>query len=320
MLISVIMPVYNAEKYLEESVSSILNQTYKNIELILVNDGSTDNSIEICKRFEDLDSRVKYFEKENSGAGATRNFGLSRSTGEIISFIDSDDYVDSKMFENMLSYLLDKKLDMVMCETCNFYGNHKFIKQKLESGVYSSDEMIKKFLSDRITTSTCDKIYRREIFKNINIFPVGKIGEDHLALYRLIKSSEKIGVLSEAYYFYRQDDKNSVTKKELTDKVLDIFDIKNEIIKDIHLKYGEKYNSYTDAYMIPTAIYTKGRLVSEKNSVSDNGETIIEMYYKKYRDKIKGNKFVDKNIKMSAMLLKFGVYKFVRNFKKYLRK
>ena len=104
--ISVIVPVYNVEKYLEKCVKSILNQTYSNFEILLINDGSTDNSDIICDKIKNLDDRIKVFHRENSGVSATRNFGLENSTGNLITFIDSDDFIKEDMLEILYNNLV----------------------------------------------------------------------------------------------------------------------------------------------------------------------------------------------------------------------
>ena len=112
--ISVIVPVYNAEKYLSRCIDSILNQTYKNFELILINDGSKDNSIEILRKYENIDDRIKVIDNSNNGVSKTRNIGVRLAEGEYIQFIDSDDFIDKNMFEYAINVMEQENADLVM--------------------------------------------------------------------------------------------------------------------------------------------------------------------------------------------------------------
>ena len=113
--ISVIVPIYNMENYLKRCVESILNQTYTNLEIILVDDGSTDSSLEICRYFENKDKRVRVYTKENSGLSASRNFGVERATGVYIGFVDSDDYIEAEMYEKLYNLIIDFQAEVAEC-------------------------------------------------------------------------------------------------------------------------------------------------------------------------------------------------------------
>lgn len=114
-LISIIIPVYNAERYLENCLNSVINQTYSKLEIILVNDGSTDNSVEICEKYEKKDNRIKVFNQQNKGGAAARNFGILNSKGKFISFIDSDDWVDNRYIEILYNNIVNLKADLSVC-------------------------------------------------------------------------------------------------------------------------------------------------------------------------------------------------------------
>ena len=114
-LISVIVPIYNSEKYLDNTIKSIINQTYKNLEIILVDDGSTDKSYEICKKYQKKDNRIKLFHQKNKGVSFARNIGIENSNGEFLTFLDSDDLIDKKMYEKLFN-AFDNNLDYVFCD------------------------------------------------------------------------------------------------------------------------------------------------------------------------------------------------------------
>ena len=135
-LISVIVPIYNVEKYLERCVESIINQTYKNLEIILVDDGSPDNCPQMCDDYAKKDSRIKVVHKKNGGLSDARNAGMKVATGEYVSFIDSDDYISLDFYETLLETIVDNDSDIVECSVVKFYENGKFDE-------YSDDQMIK---------------------------------------------------------------------------------------------------------------------------------------------------------------------------------
>ena len=128
-LVSVIVPVYNMEKYLEKCLKSIIDQTYKKIEIIIVNDGSTDSSIEICNKFKENDNRIKIITKKNAGLGMARNTGLENANGEYVYFIDSDDYIEETLIEDNIKLIKEYKLDIVTFGAILFEENEKIIKE-----------------------------------------------------------------------------------------------------------------------------------------------------------------------------------------------
>ena len=129
--VSIIVPVYNTSKYLNKCIDSIIKQTYKNIEIVLINDGSTDNSLEILKYYESMDKRIIVIDKRNTGVSDTRNIGISASTGEYIMFIDSDDFIDENTIEIMLKYIIKKDVDVVRCNCYKYLKNGKKVIDNL---------------------------------------------------------------------------------------------------------------------------------------------------------------------------------------------
>lgn len=202
--ISIIVPVYNAECFLRRCVESVLSQSYTNTEIILVDDGSTDSSLRICREFEDRDSRIKVISQQNRGAAAARNAGIASATGDIISFVDSDDYIDSDMYSNMLSMMDTHELDIVTCGRINEYANGTASNEfELEyPAVMSKYEAMKRFLTwDGVDSSPCDKLYRKHIFAELR-FPMGKRVEDLLLMPLIFSKAEKIGHVGKAFYHY----------------------------------------------------------------------------------------------------------------------
>ena len=193
-LISVIVPVYNTEKYLRKCIESILSQSYKNIELLLINDGSTDSSAEICREYLNKDKRCYYFEKENGGLSDARNYGIERASGEYITFLDSDDFFMEKAIEKLYATALLADSDLIIGGFCRFenslfyfYDNKIFgtapitIVEK-EFAINQMDEMIDApFLC---FSTACGKLYKRSLFESIR-FPFKKYAEDQFTNFNL---------------------------------------------------------------------------------------------------------------------------------------
>ena len=213
-LISVIVPVYNTEKYLRKCIESILSQSYKNIELLLINDGSTDSSAEICREYLDKDKRCYYFEKENGGLSDARNYGIERATGEYITFVDSDDFFLEEAIEKLHATALLGESDLVVGGFCyfdspNFYifdrkrfGNLPITIVEKEFAVNQMDEM---FEVPFLCYSTAwAKLYKRSLFENIR-YPLKKYAEDQFTTWKLYLASEKIAVCNHTIYSYRKN-------------------------------------------------------------------------------------------------------------------
>ena len=186
-LISVIVPIYNVEDYLDRCVDSIINQTYKNLEIILVDDGSPDNCPKMCDDYAKIDNRIKVVHKENGGLSDARNAGMKVATGEYVSFIDSDDYVSLDFYETLLQTMIDNDSDIVECGVVKFYENGKFDE-------YSDDQMIKNFntvdgLEGLINENSFhqyvwNKLYKSSIALDIP-YEVSKLNEDEFWTYQI---------------------------------------------------------------------------------------------------------------------------------------
>lgn len=213
-LISVIVPIYNTEKYLRKCIESILSQSYRNIELLLINDGSPDSSAEICREYLDKDKRCYYFEKENGGLSDARNYGIERAKGEYITFVDSDDFFLEEAIEKLHATALLGESDLVVGGFCyfdspNFYifdrkrfGNLPITIVEKEFAVNQMDEM---FEVPFLCYSTAwGKLYKSSLFKEIR-YPVGKYAEDQFTTWKLYLASEKIAVCNHTIYAYRKN-------------------------------------------------------------------------------------------------------------------
>lgn len=219
--ISVIVPVYNAQKTIEKCIKSILVQTYSNLEIIVVNDGSKDKTGEICEEIAKCDSRIKYYYKENTGVSMTRNFGLEKATGDYISFIDSDDFLEKNMYENMIKEI--NNADILICN-CFIINDNKKINNDIEikNNSYETLEKMIKDISDkeinRYVNPPWNKLIKRHIIVSNNILFDSKIslGEDLLFNLTCMKDAKEIKTIDKRLYNY------VITTSGLSEKRRDI--------------------------------------------------------------------------------------------------
>ena len=198
--VSIIVPFYNVEKYIEKCLNSLVNQTLNEIEIILVNDGSKDNSDKIAKQFQEkYPSKIKYYEKPNGGLGDARNFGINYATGEYIAFLDSDDYVESTMYEEMYNTAKQENADMVECDFWWEYPNKK--KQDIGPEYYNQKEMLQK-----ARVVAWNKLIKTEIYQNHPEarFSVGLRYEDVEGFYKILPYIKKVAYVRKPFIHYIQ--------------------------------------------------------------------------------------------------------------------
>ncbi len=205
-LISVIVPVYKVERYLDQCVSSIVNQTYKNLEIILVDDGSPDGCPAICDAWAARDERVRVIHQKNAGAGAARNAGLTAATGDLIAFVDSDDYISNDMYEHLYS-LICSGADIAECGYMDVFGDNASFTENADQVIWcDAEEAMKHHINDDVFRQLIwNKLYRRETVKEV-FFPVGKKIDDEFFTYLTLGKANKLAGSSKCCYAYRQQD------------------------------------------------------------------------------------------------------------------
>ena len=202
--ISIIVPVYNMEQYLERCVDSILAQTYANIEVILVDDGSKDSSYEICECYAEKDCRVKVVHKENGGLSSARNAGIDVATGEYIGFVDSDDYISPRMYELLAEKLGDSECEIANVMYVRIDEDGKTTPSKVPHNTnkeISSLQFTKELMLHTGDVSVCTKLFRAEIFDDIR-FPDGKLNEDLIFMLQVFTCVKKVAFVSYVGYYY----------------------------------------------------------------------------------------------------------------------
>ena len=205
-MISVIVPIYNVEKYLARCVDSIVNQTYKNLEIILVDDGSPDRCPRMCDDYAEKDSRIKVVHKKNGGLSDARNEGMAVATGEYISFIDSDDYVSDDFFECLLDVMNKENSDIAECSVVKFYEDNRFdeFSDDLSVKTYDTQDAMSALIAENpFHQHVWNKLYKTELVKDIP-YAVGKLNEDEFWTYRVFGRANKVARINKTMYYYFQ--------------------------------------------------------------------------------------------------------------------
>ena len=267
--VSIIILIYNTEKYLEECLDSVINQTYKNLEIILINDGSLDNSLKICREYETKDARIVVIDKENSGVSNTRNIGIESSTGDFITFVDSDDWLELDAIETMVKCINKNNVDVVRT---NFAINNEVgkIPKKLEGKIIKEkiNELLYYFLNAEIPAYMCLFLIKREIIidNNLKLNEDLVMMEDTLFFVNLIQYVNSIYILNKKTYNYRiyqESSSNSIKRVE-----------KN--IKSV-LKVNEEINKIISSDLVEITNRTEFRIIAV---------FIIKMYEHNYESKM----------------------------------
>lgn len=217
-MISIIVPIYNREKYLDECLSSILNQSYADFECILVNDGSTDNSENICKKFCDKDPRFKLFSQKNTGSSAARNLGIENSTGDFITFIDSDDSVETDFLKHLMHALNANNCDIAMCD---LLVDGVRVHPNWSTLIMERKDVFHHYLWGGINNSVCTKLYKRELISDI-YFHLGKnMMEDASYTSRVLEKCVRIARIDMGLYNYRTNQNSMVNSSFSQEKFLE---------------------------------------------------------------------------------------------------
>ena len=297
--VSIIVPIYNSEKYLINCLDSLVNQTLDNIEIILINDGSTDDSKNFIKKYTKKYCNIEYFDKKNEGIGVSRNFGIEKSKGKYIAFVDSDDYVSINFAKNMYDFCENNNLDMAVCD---YYRINEITHEKdiFEIEDFEiTDLESNKALIYKLNHSPWNKLYKRELFLKNNIyFPTDLKYEDAAVVIPLLKYASKIGKFNEPlnYYIIHNNSETTVMDKRVFD-IFKILDIVNNYYKDSKYK---KYLEYLivqkiTTYTIQQRYQKNGKL---RNKFINEAFKYLNIKYPKWRN---SKYFDDRNIFKSGI-------------------
>lgn len=312
-LISIIVPVYKVEKYINRCIDSIINQTYKNLEIILVDDGSPDSCGKICDEYAKIDNRIKVIHKKNGGLSDARNKGIENSTGEYIGFVDSDDYIDINMYESLEKVLVETDTDIVCCKHVRFSKNIEIDKDKFDKRVtiFNQDEYMKKFF--KIGTQECvyyawNKLYKKSVIET-DQYPIGLTSEDVVGTYKALLNSEKIVEINYPYYYYFYNE-NSITGGNFSKKDFDLIKIWDKVIE-----ISKSQNKYVDY-----SILNRNRIdytLLMRMAINLKYQNIIKDYNTEYKECLKNLKDNKKELLNSKIPLsrKITIFLICINYK-----
>lgn len=276
-LISVIVPVYNVEKYLSRCLDSILNQSYPNIEIVVVDDCSTDNSRIVIDKYRKYKQIKIIYNKTNKGLSYTRNVGIKESSGKYISFIDSDDYVSDDFYEKMMKSLLEDKSDIAICDIKLVYENNN---SEIINKAYTDTPNKFGFINNGLAASSCNKIFLKELF-NDYLFEVGKYNEDIAVVIPLIIKAKKISYVEDVYYYYFQRN-GSIQNKSFSKSRFDIF---NAVDLTLHrIRDCDNYENikesliYNQIIVLLLFVIIKEKSFFRRNSILKKYNNYIKKY------------------------------------------
>ncbi|MCB5279485.1 MAG: glycosyltransferase [Candidatus Cloacimonetes bacterium] len=274
--ISIIVPVFNVEIFLNTCIESILCQEIHDFELILVDDGSTDNSGAICDDFANIDKRIRVIHTENKGQSSARNLGISLAIGEYIGFVDSDDYISSVMYSSLYEKIIANNADI---SVCNFLvgdkdNSYKPFTENVNDMTLDTEAALKEIYTNRILSfSPCNKLYRRSLFDTIS-FNASIIYEDMDISYRLISKSERIVYIKTELYYYRYNN-NSTLKKAFSLKRLDLYTVRKWMYQYYKERLPEESNNVL-ALLIVESLLLYRQLKAQGGYSLDNYKYLLQ--------------------------------------------
>ena len=320
-LISIIVPIYKTEKYLERCVYSITDQTYPNIEIILVDDGSPDESGKIADRLATSDTRIKVIHKKNGGLSSARNVGLDIVTGRYVGFVDSDDYISKTMVGNMYRLIKETGADIAVTgrvdkfeqsgkESVNFKG------EKEET--YTSEQAISRILTaDGIDVSVCDKLFNIDLFKDLR-FPLGITNEDNAIIFDVFLKAKKVARTDCAdYYYFHRENSITTSMNERSLKCIVENSGKNAEIISRHIPSLSTQIIIYQAMSFMIVYREISRKKMQKNPVSDTEKQMFEnarSFLLQNYGVLKNQSVLGKVFRMELHFLKFGVYGIAMKF------
>lgn len=302
--ISIIVPIYNGEKFLLECIESILNQTYKNIEVILIDDGSSDNTKKICVYLKNKDSRVKYFFQNNYGVSAARNYGLKKSSGNYIGFVDADDFIDKEMYNILIKKIVESNTDLIMCNYFRYINskNYEIQTEPFNYGYCDKNSIVENLIALMIGSnnedikcppimgSNCRCLYKKSIIDKFNLrFKDIKIAEDMLFHLEYLCHINNAYVINKPLYYYRLNP-NSATHKYISNFYDTLLKQRNYMIKI--LKDNDLYTNTIEQNINNSWLYNMTWcIVNEINNSAISKKELISRI-KKIRNNIVYNQML----------------------------
>ena len=311
-IIRIIVPIYNVGKYLPKCIESILNQTFKNFELILVNDGSTDNSGVVCDDYAKKDTRIKIIHKSNGGVSSARNAGLYVAKGEYIGFVDPDDYIDKNMYEKLYRLCIDNNSDIAICRFNREINGKIQNKESTEEIIElnNMEAMNELFKGNLYRFSLCNKLFSKKCFNDV-LFPEERIHEDLSTTYKLFANSKKAVYINYCGYIYVRRE-NSILTSTYNEKRLQAFIAWDEIIEFIDKNYYEIIEQVIATFTywcVDNILYILNQVNNSKKK--NNYLNIIQKYTTKYYIYIKRNNILSRSYKLRIRIFNINYKLFI---------
>ena len=264
-MISIVIPVYNVDKYLSQCLESIINQTYQDLEIIIIDDGSSDNSPQICDEFAKKDKRITVIHKENGGAASARNEGLRKATGDFLAFVDSDDYIEKNAYSTMMEVMSREGADIVECAF-----SFKFRDKETEEYVFQEEKQFDqiKYLSLFTTQWTCgliwNKLFRREVLHNV-FFEEGHQIDDEFFTYQGVMTARKIVFAPSILYHYRMRASGLMKNPEAYERILfDRLDYSTKRRRKVVEQYPELKQVFDHSYLESLVFWSRDDRVTAR--------------------------------------------------------
>ncbi len=320
-LVSVVVPAFNIGQYLPGCIDSLRRQTYKNIEVILVDDGSSDSTGAVCDGAAASDSRFKVIHKANGGPSEARNRALDVMTGEFVTFVDGDDLVAEKYVERLLAALQNEGADISICDLTGFSRNEKgediLPDQKEDNGysVLSADEALSGMLrQDGFDTEAWGKMYKASLFKDIR-FPVGMLNEDLAVIYKCFLKAEKVVFCKEILHYYRQRPDSIMGTKTDLKRYRDSYEIIGSLVSDIYAERPELAKAADSrAISVYSQSYAGAVLCGDEELASECWNKITE-----FRTGVLMDRKARPKARAAALLSCFGKRAFLKAYNRFVR-
>ncbi len=313
--VSIIIPAYNEEKRINKVIDSVLKQTYKNIEVIVIDDGSTDKTVEVVKNYDD--ERLKIFSKKNGGQGKARNFGISVCTGDYLMFVDADDYVDENIVKNLYECLKENNADVSICNLYKVINNKNVLFKNFEH--FTNNDIFNFMMSH---PGPVGRLYKKNLFTDNNIeFVSGLINEDLGTIPLLGIYCNKVCYIDDALYYYVIHENSTTMQTKYSKKLEDIFLIMEHLDNEFKNRTNHEYDEVLEYLYIEHLLYSSSlKLINFKEGIKQIKKisTIMKTKYPNWRknEYLKCKSFKFKIVCLLAYYKKFNILKILNKIKK----
>ena len=322
-LLTVIVPCYNVEKYVDKCISSIVNQTYSNLEILLIDDGSTDTTGTLCDAWQERDQRIRVIHKQNEGLSYARKTGVENTDAEYVAFVDSDDWIDPNMYADMMSAMISTDSDIAQCEFCEVFEDGRLEHHSPDSNANSfeivgrEEGVLLIVHDDKWKSFMWNKIFKKHLFDHI-VFPKGRVYEDYPIMHSLFHHASLSVYLSAEYYFYYRRSDSITNSKSLAAKMKNSFDFSEaRLERYLFIRQHSEYHKVLPFIQREAIIKGIGFLrmmmihpqYFSKEEIADRVEQLRSIPFPR------GEK-LQRGVKIELCLLKISpkIYKFLRAF------